>query len=177
MRAPDPTTGEVGAAAGPFVERPGFEEAVRAVVDRYAVEHRFREAIKKAAGPLVPKKPKFAELAKALELQPPQATRLAADVRDAQQELYAILQVPRQDGVVPLEEIVQAEQYAPGDPKRGEVFLRLMRLTIPETQETYFERAITLVQRIKEGTKSYLDVSQRDTLDTIDLDWFGIQLD
>ena len=38
------------------------------------------------------------------------------------------------------------------------------------------EHAITLVQRIKESTKSYLDEGQRSTLDGIDLDWFGIQM-
>lgn len=175
MRSPE---GASAAADGDrFVERPGFEDAVRAAVDRYAVEQKFRDAVRKAVGPLVPKKPKFAELARALELRPPQAERLGADVREIQRELLEVLQVPRDDGVAPLEEIVQAEQYAPGDPKRGEVFVRLMKLKIPDTDETYFERAVTLVQRVKEGTKSYLDTGQRDTLDTLDLDWFGIKMD
>jgi hypothetical protein len=160
-----------------FVERPGFEDAVRAVVDRYATERRFREAVRKAAGPLVPKKPAFAELARALELRPAQSDRLSADLRAIQQELFAVLQVPRADGVVPFDEIVQAEQYPPGDPKRGEVFARLFKLTIPDSEETYFERAVSLVQRLKEGTRAYLDTAQRDTLDGLDLDWFGVRLE
>ena len=45
------------------------------------------------------------------------------------------------------------------------MFLKLFKLTIPETQETYIERAITLVSRVKEGTKDYFDADQTATLD------------
>lgn len=159
-----------------FVERPGFEDAVRGVIDRYATEHKFRETVKKAAGPLVPKKPAFVELAKALKLSEPQASRLEQDVRSIQQELFELLQSPREDGVVPLEEIQQAEQYPEGDPKRTEAFLKLVKLTIPGTQETYMERAVALVSRVKASTKAYLDDGQRGVLDTLDLDWFGIRM-
>src|SRR5436190_1938805 len=41
-------SGDAPGSGGKFVERPGFEEAVRAVVDRYATEAKFREALKKA---------------------------------------------------------------------------------------------------------------------------------
>lgn len=162
--------------AGRFVERPGFEDAVRSVVDRYALEHRFRDAVKKATGPLVPKKPQFAELAKALDLDAAQSVRLEQDVRDIQLELFEILQLPRDDGVSPLEDIQQAEQYPEGNPKRAEAFLKLFRLTIPGTHETYIERAIALVGRVKGGTTAYLRDEQRALLDTLDLDWFGIRL-
>ncbi len=159
-----------------FVEKPGFEDAVRSVVDRYAQEMKFREAIKKATGPIVPKKPQYAELAKALKLTPNQSSRFEQDIRGIQQELLEILQVPRDDGVVPIEEIQQAEQYPEGNPKRAEAFMKLIRLTIPGTQETYFERAVELTKRVKKSTEAYLDDSQRSLLDTIDLDWFGIKM-
>jgi hypothetical protein len=164
------------AGSSKFVEKPGFEDAVRAVVDRYALEAKFRETMKKATGPLVPKKPKFEQLAKALSLSDPQSVRFGDDIRAIQQELFNLLQVPRPDGVVPFDEIAMAEQYPEGSPKKAEAFLKLFKLKIPDTEETYFEHAITLVQRVKEATKSYLDDSQRGVLDGIDLDWFGIEM-
>ncbi len=172
--------GPAGAAAesgsSKFVEKPGFDDAVRAVIDRYALEAKFRDTLKKAAGPLVPKKPKFEQLAKVLTLSDAQTTRFGDDIRGIQQELFQILQVPRADGVVPFEEIQQVEQYPEGSPKRTEAFLKLFKMKIPDTEETYFEHAVSLVQKLRESTKSYLDDSQRSTLDSIDLDWFGIQM-
>ena len=159
-----------------FVERPGFEDAVRSAIDRYAMEHKFRDTLKKAAGPLVPKKPKYGELAKALELRPEQSARFEQDIRQIQGELYQILQLPRADGITPLEDIMQAEQYPEGSPKRAEAFLRLVKLTIPDTQETYFERAVALASSVKDKTKVYMDDGQRAVLESIDLDWFGIQM-
>lgn len=164
------------ALASKFVEKPGFEESVRAVIDRYALEAKFRETLKKAAGPLVPKKPKFEQLSKALSLSDAQQHRFGEDIRSIQQELYQILQVPRSDGVVPFDEITQAEQFPEGSPRKAELFLKLFKLKIPDSEETYFEHAVTLVQRVKEATKTYLDDGQRSTLDSIDLDWFGIQM-
>jgi hypothetical protein len=164
------------ASSSKFVEKPGFEDSVRAVIDRYALEAKFRETLKKAAGPLIPKKPKFEQLAKVLALTEAQGRRMDADVRAIQTELFQILQVPRADGAVPLEEIQQADQYPEGSPKKAEIFLKLFKMKIPDTDETYMEHAITLVQRVKEATKSYLDEGQRATLDGIDLDWFGIQM-
>lgn len=164
------------AASSKFVEKPGFEDAVRGVVDRYAMEQKFRDTLKKAAGPIVPKKPRFEELAKALKLTEAQATRLQGDVHEMQMELYEVLQMPRSDGVAPWEEIMQAEQYPEGDPKKAAAFLKLFKLTIPDTQETYIERAIALTSRVKTSTKAYFDQSQSELLDTIDLDWFGIKM-
>jgi hypothetical protein len=164
------------AASSKFVEKPGFEDSVRAVIDRYALEAKFRATLQKAAGPLVPKKPKFEQLAKVLSLSDAQSGRLGDDIRGIQQELFQILQVPRADGVVPFEEIQQVEQYPEGSPKRSEVFLKLFKMKIPDTEETYIEHAVTLVQKLKESTKSYLDDGQRATLDSIDLDWFGIKM-
>jgi hypothetical protein len=155
---------------------PAFEDAVRGVVDRYAMERKFREAVQKASGPLVPKKPSFEQLAKALELKPPQAERFASEIRAIQTELYELLAAPRADGVALLEEIQQAEQFPEGSPKRTETFLKLFKLTIPDTEETYVERAILLASRVKEGTKDYFEPAQYDTLASIDLDWFGIRM-
>ena len=164
------------ASSSKFVEKPGFEDSVRAVLDRYALETKFRDTLKKASGPLIPKKPKFEQLAKVLALTEAQGHRMDADVRAIQTELFQILQVPRADGAVPLEEIQQADQYPEGSAKKTEIFLKLFKMKIPDTEETYMEHAITLVQRVKEATKSYLDEGQRATLDGIDLDWFGIQM-
>jgi hypothetical protein len=159
-----------------FVEKPGFSEAVRAEFERYAMEQKFRDTLKKATGPIVPKKPLYAELAKALKLTGNQSTRFEEDIRGIQTELFQILQVPREDGVVPLEEIQQAEQYPEGSPKKTEIFLKLFKDKIPGTEETYIERAMVLVKQVKKSTESYLDDSQRNLLDTIDLDWFGIKM-
>lgn len=171
-----PEGAKADAGTSKFVERPGFEDAVRGVVDRYAMEHKFRDTLKKATGPLVPKKPKYEELAKALKLDGPQTARFEQDIRSIQTELFEILQIPRDDGFVPLEEIQAAEQYPEGSPKKAEAFLKLFKATIPGTQETYLERAVALVARVKDGTKAYLQDEQRGLLDTIDLDWFGIQM-
>ncbi len=164
------------ASSAKFIEKPGFEDSVRAVLDRYALETKFRDTLKKAAGPLIPKKPKFEQLAKVLSLTEAQGRRMDADVRAIQTELFQILQVPRADGSVPLEEIAQADQYPEGSTKKTEIFLKLFKMKIPDSEETYMEHAITLVQRVKESTKNYLDEGQRSTLEGIDLDWFGIQL-
>jgi|GEM_PF-2223080 len=171
-----PEGAKAEAATATFVERPGFEDAVRSVVDRYALEHKFRDTLKKATGPIVPKKPPYAELAKALKLDGPQTARFEQDIRSIQTELFEILQIPRDDGFMPLEEIQAAEQYPEGSPKKTEAFLKLFKATIPGTQETYLERAVALVSRVKDGTKAYLQDEQRGLLDTIDLDWFGIQM-
>jgi hypothetical protein len=164
-----------GAAATPG-EQPGFEQAVRAVVDRYAMEHKFREAVQKAAGPLVPKKPSFVQLATALKLRPDQAERFGGEIRAIQMELYEILQVPRADGVAMWEEIQTAEQYPEGSPKRAEIFLKLFKLTIPDSSETYVEKAVELATKVKTGTKDYFDAEQSRTLDSLELDWFGIRM-
>ncbi len=172
MKAPD-------GAAPASAATPGdakFDDAVRAVVDRYVMEQKFREQVKKATGPLVPKKPAFVQLATALKLRPDQAERFGQEIQGIQHELYDLLQVPRTDGVSPLEEIQMAEQYPEGSPKRTEAFLKLMKLTIPDTQETYFERAVALASRVKEGSKAYFDREQTEILDTLDLDWFGIRM-
>ena len=120
-----PEGAKAEATSGAFVERPGFEDAVRSVVDRYALEHKFRDTLKKATGPIVPKKPKYVELAKALKLDGPQSARFEQDIRAIQTELFEILQIPRDDGFVPLEEIQAAEQYPEGSPKKTEAFLKL----------------------------------------------------
>jgi hypothetical protein len=154
---------------------PKFDEAVRGVVDKYVLERKFREAIQKASGPLVPKKPVYAELAKALSLRQDQAERFGGEIQGIQKELFDLLSVPRPDGAVLIEEIQQAEQYPEGSPQKVAVFSKLFKLTIPDTQETYVERAIALVQRVKAGAKTYFDEGQYQTLDTIDLDYFGIR--
>jgi hypothetical protein len=171
MRSP-----EGGTKASDLAADPKFEDAVRGVVDRYAMERKFREAIQKASGPLVPKKPSFEQLSKALELKPAQAEKFAAEIRGIQMELYEILSMPRADGVALMEEIQQAEQFPEGSPKKVETFLKLFKLTIPNTEETYVERAILLASRVKEGTREYFEPAQYDTLSSIDLDWFGIRM-
>jgi len=161
---------------GAAPKTPEFESAVRDVIDRYAMEHKFREAVQKATAPIVPKKPSFVQLATALKLRPEQAERFGNEIRAVQMELFEILQIPRADGVVPLEEIQTAEQYPEGNPKRAEAFLKLFKLTIPDTQETYVERAVALASKVKTGTRDYFDKDQSSMLDTLDLDWFGIKM-
>jgi hypothetical protein len=152
-----------------------LEGEVRKILDRYVMERQFREKLGKAAGPAVPKKPDFPVLAKALNLRPDQAERFAQDIRGIQMELFQVLQVPRADGVVPLEEIKQAEQFPEGSPQRTGPFLKLVKLKIPDTDETYFERAVALASGVKERTGEYFDKDQVDVLNGIDLDWFGIK--
>ena len=169
-------TPEGGVPAGKGPSDPAFEEAVRGVVDRYAMENKFRETIQKATGPIVPKKPQFDQLARALKLRPEQASRFQEEIHGIQQELFQLLQLPRADGIALWEEIMQAEQFPDGSPKKAEVFLKLFKLTIPDTQETYIERAVALASRVKEGTNAYFDADQTATLNTLDLDWFGIKI-
>ena len=176
MKAPDGASPGGAMPGSSALADAKFDDAVRSVVDRYVMEQKFREQVKKATGPLVPKKPAFVQLATALKLRPEQAERLGHEIQGMQQELLELLQVPRADGVAPLEEIQMAEQYPEGSPKRTEVFLKLMKLTIPDTQESYFERAVALASRVKEGTKTYFDRDQTEVLDTLDLDWFGIRM-
>jgi hypothetical protein len=171
LRAP-----EGGAAAGKAPSDAAFEEALRGVVDRYAMESKFRDTIQKATGPVVPKKPQFDQLSRALKLRPEQASRFQEEIRGIQTELYQLLQLPRADGVALWDEIMQAEQFPEGSPKKSEVFLKLFKLTIPDTQETYVERAVALASRVKEGTHAYFDTDQTATLDSLDLDWFGIKI-
>jgi hypothetical protein len=123
----------------------------------------------------VPKKPKFSQLVSALSLRPEQADRLEREVREIQTELYEVLTIPRADGVVLLDEITMAEQYPEGSPQRTAPFLKLFRLKIPDTEETYVERAIALVQDVKERTPQYLAAEQVEMLNSLDLDWFGIK--
>lgn len=163
-------------AAEGIAKDPRFEEAVKGVIDRYVMERKFREQIQKASGPLVPKKPTFDQLAKALDLKPPQADRFATEISGIQQELFELLSMPRADGIVLLDEIQQVEQYPENSPKRAEVFLKLFKLTIPGTEETYVERAVEMASRVREGTKAYFDAGQYDTLASLDLDWFGIKM-
>ena len=82
------------------------------------MEQKFRETVKKAAGPLVPKKPQFEQLARALKLTRAGRSASRTEIRAIQTELYEILQIPRADGVALLEEIMQAEQYPEGTPRR-----------------------------------------------------------
>lgn len=172
LKSPDATAPAAGAPG----KQAGFEEAVRGVIDRYAMEHKFREAVQKATAPLVPKKPSFVQLATALKLRPEQAERFGNEIRAIQTELFEILSLPRADGVALLEEIQQADQFPEGNPKRAEIFLKLFKLTIPDTQETYIERAVALATKVKTGTKDYFDVDQSTSLDGLDLDWFGIRM-
>ncbi len=172
LKSPDPNAVQ----AERLSKDPKFEDSVRDVIDRYVMERKFRDQLQKATAPLVPKKPTFDQLAKALDLKPAQSDRFAGDVRQMQQELLETLSIPRPDGVAPLEEIQQSEQYPEGSPKRAEAFLKLFKLTIPGTQETYIEHAIGLVTRTKEAAKAYLDPGQYDTLASLDIDWFGIKM-
>ena len=134
------------------------------------------EALAKARDDLGLRRAELVRAERALKLSSAQSARFEEDIRGIQQELFTILQVPRDDGVAPLEEITQAEQYPDGNPKKAEVFLKLFKLTIPGTQETYVERALALVGRVKKSTEAYLDDGQRELLNTIDLDWFGIKM-
>lgn len=152
-----------------------FEGDVRSILDKYVMERQFREKLGKAAGAAIPKKPDYPVLAKALNLRPEQSDRFATDIHAIQTELFQLLQMPRQDGVVLMDEIQQAEQYPEGSPQRIAPFLKLMKLKIPETEETYFERAIALATGVKERTQEYFDKDQVELLNGTDLDWFGIK--
>jgi hypothetical protein len=169
-----------GPVGGPGAEPVGapadLEAAVRDAVAKDLTQRGYRARAPKE-GAALGKKPKFRELAKHLELDPDQSARLEQEVRDAQMRLYEVLSVPRADGVVLLDEIAQAEQYPPGSPQKTEPFLKLFKLKIPDTEETYVERAIALVQELKGRAPEYLAVEQMETLGGLDLDWFGIKFD
>lgn len=165
-------------AAAPSPDDPVFEEAVRGVVEKLLDDDGIRPKVAKAArSDEVPKKPHIDVLAKALSLDKSQDQRFREDLKDVQTELYALLAEQRPDGIVPLEEIMKAESLPEGDPGRAEMFMKLVKLQIPGSQQTYFEKAVQLAGDFRKKTTTYLRADQTDRFAHLDVDLFSVKWD
>jgi hypothetical protein len=170
-----------GAAGGKFVPNPDdpvFEEAVRGVVEKLLVDDtmkpKFAMAVK---GEDVPKKPHIDVLTRALALDGNQDRRFREDLKDIQTQLFAILSEERADGIVPIAEIQKAEALPEGDPARFDMFMKLIKLQIPGSQQTYFEKAVELAGDFRKKTAEYFRPEQTDRFGKMDLDLFGIRFE
>ena len=86
-------------------------------MERYVARGEVPRRVAKARARWSPRSRPSTSSSKALELKPEQSDRFAEDIRGIQRELYEVLSVPRTDGVVPLDDIVEAEQYPDGTPR------------------------------------------------------------
>lgn len=169
---------------GPDAARPAalpagedFEAGVRDVLAKVADEPEFqRKVAEVAAKPALGKKPTFAALAQHLALDGSQEASFRRDLEDAQGALLALLAEARPDGRVLLEEIQKAEALPEGDPGRTAVFLDLVKLTIPGTEQTYLERAVVLATEFRKRADGYLRPEQRERFAALDVDLFGVRM-
>ena len=165
-----------GGAAG-AVSGEAFEKGVREVLDRVQEEPTFKEKVAQAAGkPAIEHKPTFAALSKYLALDETQETSFRHDLEDIQGSLFALLAERRPDGRVLLDEITKAESLPPSDPKRTEVFLDLFKLKIPDSDQTYVERAVSLAASFRKKADAYLRQDQRERFGAVDIDLFGVKM-
>ena len=154
-----------------------FAEAVRELVLAMAKDDvDFRARIGTADRTKLKDVP-FRKVAETLKLDGSQESAMRKDLQGIQQELFTLLQQEREDGVVPLELIGQAEGLGPGDPRRGALLMKALTLKIPGKDETYLQRAITLAQGFRTKADAYLRAEQKEILDGVEIDWFSIKFD
>jgi hypothetical protein len=149
---------------------------VRTAVERLLEDEGFRRKLADAVqGTKVPKKPHIDVLTKALALDGGQDRRFREDLKDAQGELFALLAEKRPDGTVPLEEIQKTEALAEGDPGRAQAWLRLVKMQIPGTDQTYFEKAVEIAGGFRTKAAEYLRSDQQERFVRMDVDLFGVR--
>jgi hypothetical protein len=164
--------GAPGAATGE-----AFEQGVREVLNRVQEEPTFKAKVAEAAGkPALDKKPTFGALSQYLALDETQQASLKSDLQDIQGELMALLADRRPDGRVLLEEIAASEALPPNDPKRMNVFLDLVKLKIPGTEQTYVEKLVALSAAFRKKADGYLKPEQQARFAAVDIDLFGVQM-
>ncbi|MDF1700379.1 MAG: hypothetical protein P1V36_04400 [Planctomycetota bacterium] len=164
--------------AGALASKPGFGEAVRDVVlDMAKNDVDFRSRLGNTDRTKIPKNAPFTRVAETLQLDASQEAAMGKDLQEIQGELFALLAEERDDGVVPMELIAKAEEMKEGDPRRGELFIKLFTLKIPGGDETYMQRAIGLTQTFRKKADKYLRTQQKEILNSVEIDWFSIKFD
>lgn len=165
------------AAAGAAGGAVDFETGVRDVLSKVQDEPAFKQKVAEAAGkPAIDKKPTFAALSQHLTLDGTQEAAFRRDLEDIQGSLFALLSETRPDGRVLLEEIQKSEALPEGDPGRMNVFIDLVKLKIPGTEQTYLERAVDLAVGFRKKADAYLTPEQRQRFATLDVDLFGVKM-
>ncbi len=167
-----------GAAAAASLRTPAFQEAVREVVlDMAGNDVTFRSKVGTQDRTKVPKNAPFSKLADVLELDAAQESQMSKDLQEIQQDLFGILSEERDDGVVPMEMIAEAESLKDGDPKKGQIFIKLFTLKMPGSDNTYMEHAAKLQTDFRKKTKEYLRPAQLEVWQNLEVDLFSIKFD
>jgi len=102
---------------------------------------------------------------------------MSKDLQEIQQELFGLLSEERDDGVVPMEMIAEAESLKEGDPKKAQVFIKLFTLKIPGEEETYMQRAVQLQTDFRKKTADYLRPAQLEVWQDLEVDLFSVKFD
>ncbi len=165
-----------GVVAGD-AQSPAFDEAVRDIVLDMAGDVRFRTKLGLRGSPNLPKKPGFSQLAEALKLDATQEDEFRKDLQALKEDFLAIISEERDDGIVPLERIAEAEEYAEGDPRRAKVFIELFTLKVPGTEQTYLQRLVEMTTAFRKKTADYLRPEQTELFNAVDVDLLGVEMD
>lgn len=158
------------------LDSPAFSEAVRRVAIELARDDvAFRSAIQTSDRTKLGKDPPFARVAEALELDAAQESEFAKEIQAAQGELFQLLSEPRDDGVVPLERIAEAEALPASDPRKAQVFIDLFTLRIPGSEETYMQRAVAMALEFRKKMRPMLRPPQQDLFDAVEFNLFEVK--
>lgn len=176
-RAQGGTQGAEGTDLAALAEAPEFQRVVRDVAMELADDVRFRSRLGLTGSPNIPKKPAFHQLAAALELDAVQEEKMRGDLTEMQQTFFAIVSEERDDGVVPLERFAEADQLPDGDPKKARIFIEVLQLKIPGTEETYLKRLIDLQGAMRKKARDYLRPQQREIWANLEVDWMSIKME
>ena len=168
---------EGGAAAAIDAQDPAFEGAVRDVVMDLAEDVRFRTRLGVSGAPGLGKKPPFHRLAEVLELDAVQEETLRGELVDMKQSFFALLSEERTDGVIVLERMAEADGLPEHDPNRAKIFIEVLSLDIPGSDQTYLERMMEDVGGMRTRVREHLRPQQREIWDTLDLDWMGLEVE
>ena len=183
MEAVERRAAEAGAApvaapelARSLVESRAFHEAVRnQVLDMARNDVDFRARVNTGERTHLGKDPAFARVADVLKLDASQEDRFSKDLQATQQELFTLLQEERDDGVNPMEMIAKAEALPDGDPKKGEIFMKLFTLKIPGGEETYMQRVVKLQAKFRKTAETYLRPEQIEIWNSVELNIFDVK--
>jgi hypothetical protein len=170
--------GRAGDAAAGATGTPPTDRQVEEAVERLLEDDGFRKRLVEAArGKKLPKKPHIDLLTKALELDDGQARRFREELQAAQGELLALLSEKRADGLVPLEDVMKAEALPEGDPERERLWLKLLKLQIPGSEQTYVERAVEIAGAFRTQAATYLRADQQERFLHLGVDLFEVRIE
>lgn len=175
--ASGPAPGAAGKGSGDLASAE-FSDAVRRVaVDLARNDVAFRSALANPDRTKIGKDAPFARLADALELDATQDVEFRKGIQNMQAELFQLLSEPRDDGIVPMERIQEAESLGPNDVRKTQIFIELFTLRIPGSEETYMQRAGTLTSEFRKRARAMLQPRQQEMFDALEVDLFSIKFD